>query len=88
MLSLQMREQQAKRAAEHSDEVTYFNQEQAQLREWERQEEVRRKLQHDIVERIKAERQMQLDEKKERIENVRAQAASLPCSACVIYVLM
>jgi len=65
-LARQMAERDAAKKAEHDEEMAYAAQEQAALKAWEAQEEARRKLQHDIAEKLKAERHEQLEDKNTR----------------------
>jgi len=73
----QMREVEARKKQEHEEEIAYFNSEQAALKDWQRKEEERKRLQHAIQLKLKQERAEQLQDKETRrqraIETVRAE---------------
>ena len=69
-LNRQMEELEERKRAERDDSLVHFHSEQASYQEWQVQQEVRAKLQADIVHRVAQERQEQLEEKNRRRQNV------------------
>lgn len=67
----QMAEIEHRKKLEEDAELEYFKQEQATMRQWELEEEAKRKLQHDIMEKLKQDRVEQLREKESRRQAVR-----------------